>query len=317
MRVVVVGGTGHIGTYLVPRLAMSGHSVICVSRGQRDPYIPHGAWRDVERVTLDRPAEEEQGTFGRRIAALSPDAVIDLTCYRLESARHLVEALRGQTGHFLHCGTIWIHGPSIETPVTEEQPRRPISDYGVRKAAIESYLLQEARHNGFPATLLHPGHLVGQGWMPLNPAANFDPAIFLALAQGREITLPNIGMETLHHVHADDVALSFVQAMNYRSASIGESFHVVSPAALTLRGYAESVATWFGQPARLKFAPFDEWRKTVSERDGNITWDHIARSPNCSIRKAQRLIDYQPRYRSLDAIFEALSWARANGLFQP
>ena len=52
--------------------------------------------------------------------------------------------------------------------------------------------------------------------------------------------LPNLGMETVHHVHADDVAQAFMLAMTNWSGSIGESYHVVSPAALTLRGYAES-----------------------------------------------------------------------------
>ncbi len=32
MKVIVIGGTGHIGTYLIPRLVKAGHDVICVSR---------------------------------------------------------------------------------------------------------------------------------------------------------------------------------------------------------------------------------------------------------------------------------------------
>jgi nucleoside-diphosphate-sugar epimerase len=41
MRIAVIGGTGHIGTFLSPRLAQAGHEVICVSRGQRRPYRDH------------------------------------------------------------------------------------------------------------------------------------------------------------------------------------------------------------------------------------------------------------------------------------
>jgi nucleoside-diphosphate-sugar epimerase len=36
-RVVVIGATGHIGTYLVPRLVDAGHEVTVVSRGTRGP----------------------------------------------------------------------------------------------------------------------------------------------------------------------------------------------------------------------------------------------------------------------------------------
>lgn len=308
MRTVVIGGTGHIGTYLIPRLVASSHEVINVSRRKRSPYRDHGAWQLVTNVELDRSTEESSGKFGKQIRGLRPDVVIDLICFTVESARHLVETVRGEIQHFLHCGTIWVHGPSVQVPTTEEMPRKPFGEYGIRKAAIEEYLLREARLTGFPATILHPGHIVGPGWEPLNPAGHFNPEVFERLARGEEVVLPNLGLETVHHVHADDVAQAFQQAMVRRNMATGESFHVVSSAALTLRGYAEAVSGWFGAPSKLRFASWDEWQKTVSKEDAAATWDHIAHSPNCSIEKARRTIEYQPRYSSLQAVYESLRW---------
>lgn len=308
MRIIVIGGTGHVGTYLVPRLVALGHEVVVISRSQREPYQPHAAWAQVERVTLDREAAEAAGDFGAQIAALDGDAVIDMICFTLESAQHLVEALRGRVQHFLHCGTIWAHGPSSVVPAVEELPRQPFGDYGVQKWAIESYLLREARLNGFPATVLMPGHIVGPGWEPLNPAGHFEPHVFETLARGEQLALPNLGLETVHHVHADDVAQSFVNALAHWSTAVGQNFHVVSPAALTLRGYAEAMAAWFGQEADLAFLPWEEWQATVTPEEAAATWDHIAHSPNASIAKAQRLIDYRPRYSSLQGVQEAVAW---------
>ena len=314
MRVVIVGGSGHVGTYLVPRLVAAGYEVINVSRAQREPYQAHGAWRAVQRVNANREEEDAQGVFGPRLRDLEPDIVIDMICFTLASAQHIVECLRGQVQHFLHCGTIWSMGHSLEVPATEDTPRQPFGDYGIQKSAIQDYLLDQARRHGFPATVLQPGHIVGTGWIPINPAGNLDPEVFTRLARGDEVSLPNLGLETLHHVHADDVAQSFMQAMANHSLSVGEAFHVVSPAALTLRGYAERVAAWFGQPARLKFLPWEEWRQTVSEEHAAQTWDHIAHSPNASIAKARRLLDYQPRYSSLQAIYESLQWLMQQGI---
>jgi nucleoside-diphosphate-sugar epimerase len=313
MRVVILGGTGHIGSYLTPRLVLAGASVMNVTRGLRTPYVPHDAWARVEQVELDREAEEKSGSFGQRIADLRADAVIDLTCYTMESATQLAEALQGNVEHFLHCGTIWVHGHSSEVPTAETAPRDPFGEYGIRKAAIEDYLLHQARTHSLPVTLLHPGHLVGAGWNPINPQGNFNPDAFSAILHGRELALPNLGMETVHHVHADDVAQAFVGALQCRSVSLGESFHVVSPAALTLRGFAHGVATLFGTTAHLRFQPYDEWKETVSEKDAKSTWDHIAHSPNCSIAKARKLLDYAPRYTSLEAVADALKAMRANG----
>lgn len=313
MRIVILGGTGHVGSYLVPRLVQLGHEVISVSRREREPYLAHSAWQSVQTVKIDRNAAEHAGDFGTRVRALEPDAVIDMICFTEDSAMHLVEAVRDSIRLFLHCGTIWVHGHSTQVPTSESEPRRPFGDYGINKAAIEASLLAEAQRTGFPATILHPGHIVGPGWPPLNPAGHFNVEAFSRLAKGEELALPNLGMETVHHVHADDVAQASICALEHWSSAVGESFHVVSPGAVTLRGYAEAMAAWFGQEARLTFLPWEEWKTTVSQEDAEMTHDHIAHSPNCSIAKARRLLNYEPRYTSLQAVQESVGWLVEHG----
>jgi nucleoside-diphosphate-sugar epimerase len=313
MRTVVIGGTGHIGTYLVPELVRLGHEVVVLSRGERSPYQSDGAWSRVRMIQVDRDAEDAAGTFGTRVADLEPEVVIDLICFTEDSARQLAEAVRGKIQHLLHCGTIWVHGASEFVPTREDAPRRPFGDYGVQKAAIESYLLDLARRDGFPATVIHPGHITGPGWIPINPAGNLDLGVFEKLAHGHDVLLPNLGLETLHHVHAADVAGVFLAAMANRSVAIGENFHAVADGAMTLRGYAHGVATWFGQEARLGFLPFGQWDQHVSEQDYAATGDHLMHSPHCSMGKAARLLGFRPRYTALEATLEAISWLVDNG----
>ena len=258
MKVVIIGGTGHVGTYLVPRLVTAGYEVINVSRGEGKPYQDHSAWKQVKQITVDREKEEAEGKFGETILSLKPDIVIDMICFALKSAKHLVKALKGNIQLFLHCGTIWVHGHSVEVPTTEDQARFPFGDYGIQKHKIEQYLLKKARTKGFPVSILHPGHIVGPGWYPINPAGHLNPEVFAKLAKNEELVLPNLGLETLHHVHADDVAQGFMKAIVHRNRAIGEAFHIVSPQAITLRGYAEKMASWFGQIADLKFLTFEE-----------------------------------------------------------
>lgn len=310
MRITVIGATGHVGTYLVPRLVRAGHDVVSITRGRREPYRDDGAWNAVESVTIDREAAEERGEFGAAVLDTDPDAVIDLICFDRGSAESLVATLRGEIQQFLHCGTVWVHGHSDVVPTTEDEPRtrRPLGSYGRKKHEIETYLLEEARRNGFPATVVHPGHIVGPGWAPLNPAGNFDTAVFSRLARGEEVALPNFGLETVHHVHADDVAGVFQRAIERWSAAVGESFHAVSPRALTLRGYAEAAAGWFGREANLTFLPFGEWADRPEYDDDAVaaTEEHIRHSPNASMDKARDLLDYEPRYSSLEATREAV-----------
>lgn len=312
MRIVVIGGSGHVGTYLVPMLVEAGHQVVNVSRGLAAPYSPHAAWEAVETVVADRVSEEAAGTFGGRISALRPDVVVDMISFTLPSTNHLVQALWGRIEHFLHCGTIWVYGHNPAVPATESDPLNAFGDYGTQKAAIETWLLGEARV-GFPATVFRPGHIVGPGWAPLNPAGHFNIDVFTRIKRGEPIVLPNFGLETVHHVHAADVAQVAFRAIGRRDDAIGEAFNAVSAQALNLRGYAEAMYRWFGHEPKISYQSFDRWREGQHPEDAQATWEHIARSPAHSIEKARRLLGYEPTYSSLAAVQEAVTWLDDNG----
>jgi len=307
MRVVIIGATGHIGSYLVPRLVNAGHEVLAVSRGLRQPYHDSLAWRHVQHVGIDRAAAEADRTFGTAIATLSPDVVIDLICFTLDSAAHLVDALRGRVELFLHCGTLWVHGVPKSRPYDETALREPFGEYGIRKAQIERFLL-EAAGGGFPASVLHPGHITGAGWVPVNPAGNLDLAVFARLAQGDRVALPDGGMATLQHVHADDVAQAFELALAQPVAAVGQAFHVAAREPVTMTDYAKSASSWFGRDACLEYLPWDQWRTTVTEQAASITHDHILHSPAASIAKAEALLGFKPMYSAVDAAREAVNW---------
>jgi len=162
-RIVLIGGSGHVGTYLVPALADRGHDVVNVSRGTAAPYRPHPAWKAIEQVHVDRTVEESKGTFGSRIAALDADIVIDMIAFELEGTQQLVQALHGRVEHYLFCSSIWVYGHATSIPSTEVDRPNAIDTYGVNKAKIERWLMRQARRNGFPATCFRPGHIVGEG----------------------------------------------------------------------------------------------------------------------------------------------------------
>lgn len=312
-RVIVIGGSGHIGAYLIPALVERGHDVVNVSRDRSRKYRPHPAWRSVEQVTIDRTAEERSGRFAPGMLDLRPDIVVDLISFDLPGTQGLVHALRGKIEHFLHCGTIWVYGHNAAIPADEDDPPNPFGEYGINKAAIEAWLLHESRRTGFPATVFRPGHIVGPGWIPIGPYGNVDTGVFSRMARGEEISLPNHGLETLHHVHADDVAQFVVRAIANRSASVGETFNVVAEKALNLRGYAEAMFRWFGREPKIRFQPFDEWKNGQTPEQAQQAWEHIARSSCMSMAKARRRLGYQPRYTSLAAIQESVSALIAAG----
>ncbi|GAA1441769.1 NAD-dependent epimerase/dehydratase family protein [Leifsonia poae] len=313
MKVVVIGATGHVGGYLIPRLVGAGHQVVAVSRGTSAPYRDDPAWSHVEIVTADRTAEDAEGTFGARIAALDADVVVDMICFTADSARQLVDAIRGRS-RLVMCSTIWVYGTLAAVPATESEAESspPWGDYGVGKAAIEALLRHEGE-NGFPSQVLRPGHISGPGWKIINPQGNLDLGVWEALASGGTLLLPNFGLETVHHVHADDVAQAFALAVDAPRSERTEFYNIVSERALTLRGFAEAAAGWFGRDASIEYLPFDEFRSRIADDDARTTYEHIARSHSMSIRKARDELGYAPAHTSLEAVREAVDWLRADG----
>jgi len=317
MKILVIGGTGHIGSYLVPRLVRAGHEVTVIARRAQPQYTDvRLGWPRVTWVEADRLAEEQAGTWAARLAGLEADVVVDLICFTPEQNRVVVEAFQGRITHFLHCGTIWAYGAPDARPYRESDPRRPISDYGVRKAQIEAELQSLWRTTGFPVTVIHPGHISGRKWLPIDPQGTRNGIeVYGKLARGEVVYLPAPGQQTLHHVHGDDVAQLFALAITQREAALGQSFSAVAPQALSLIGCCRCVASLFGQEPNLALVD----HATMEQQLGAAwaaTQDHIMHSPCCSIEHGQRLLGYQPRYTTEQIYAECLEYLLESGQLQ-
>lgn len=310
MRILVIGGSGHIGSFLVPRLVRAGHQVVSMSRGAATPYTDGPEWQEVTQVTADRAAEDAAGTFGRTVLAQHPDVVIDLVCFTEDSAAALVTALRGEVGHLLHCGSVWRYGASRKLPISEDSActDEPHDEYGIQKARIADLLKRETADGGLITTSLHPGHIVGPGWQPIGPLGNLDETLWTALSSGRTIDVPGSGTETLHHVHADDVAQAFERAVENRDAAAGEDFNIVAPTALNVRGYIEIASGWFGGASSMRSVSWDRFRELTTPEHADVSRSHLERSQVFSIDKARTRLGYAPRYEPDAAILESVRW---------
>lgn len=315
MKIVVIGGSGHIGTFLVPRLVRAGHEVVNISRGTRTAYVEAPEWEQVRQVAADRERQDAEGTFGATVLALEPDVVVDLVCFTLESATALVEALRGRVAHLLHCGSIWRYGKSRKLPIAEdgEGAEPPLDEYGIQKDRIARMLKEETASGGLVTTTIHPGHIVGPGWHPIGPLGNLDPEVWTTIAAGKPLRVPGSGAETMHHVHADDLAQAFELAIADRDAAAGEDFNIVAPTALSVRGYAAIAASWFGRTATLETVTWDEFRAGTTEQHAEVAWNHLDRSQCFSIAKAKARLGYAPAYEPEAAVLESLRWLLDNG----
>ena len=343
MKVLVIGATGHIGSYLVPELVKAGHDVVALSRKGQLPYYPgmsqfreipsvkgidiippalgkienaeyRQLWDKAKQVQCDRLALENQGKFGEFVTGFEPDVVCDLLCYTAEQAKILADTMAGSGAHLISIGSIWVFGYNITTPADETHPRNGYGQYAQGKIEIERYLLGLSEGRGLDATILHPGHIVGSGWIPLNPQGHFNLDVFRAIKVGEQITLPDTGLQTFHHVHAADVAGLAIACIEQREKSRSQNYMTTSRRAVTLRGFAEEIYCRYGKTPNIKYIPYPEFIAALSELDAAQSEEHISRSPCVSMEKAWGELGFRPKYSSFDAVFESLSTLEQMGV---
>ena len=83
---------------------------------------------------------------------------------------------------------------------------------------------------------------------------------------------------------------------------------------MTLRGLAAGVARWFGREPVLDLVDWVEFERRAGAGPAGTTREHIDRSITASIDRARQVLGYAPRYSSLDALHEALTWLVAHDL---
>ncbi len=312
MRVLLIGGTGHIGSYLAPRLVRLGFTVTVVARNPHPKYAPATReWDSVIWELCDKRAEEKTGAWRERLKKIEADVVVDLFCYTPEQNAMMVEAFKGRVNHFLHCGTIWAYGPSLRVPHLEHHPRLPTSDYGKNKTAVENQLMNLHIRENFPATVIHPGHVSGKRWLPIDPCGALDGTeIYRKLAMGEPVLLPERGSVPMHHVHADDVAQLFELAILQPANSIGQTFSAVSPYAMTMKACCRAVASFFGKQPDLRFCDLEDMKEHPSFA---CIKSHVVESVVASCEKAERLLGYRPRYTTEDIYAECVEYMLESG----
>lgn len=311
MKVLVIGGNGHIGSYLIPHLIQDGHDVISVSRGHNRPYEDERPeWDYVTELIYDRRALCRDKTL---LKELSPDVVCDILAFDQADAQDLCENFTGTDTRIISVGSNWVIGRKRFVPVTEEHPRTETGDYGRGKTEMERYLLELSAKGELSCTVLHPGHVTGRGWVPVNPFGNFDRKVFQKIIRGETILLPWDGMATLQHAHAADIAELFATCIHHPEASVGQSFFATAPEALTQQGYAELLYQAFQKEPAIQYGTWEQFTEQMDQQQAADSREHLRHSPVCSMDKARRLLGFVPKHHAFDAVMDALDWQIEKG----
>jgi UDP-glucose 4-epimerase len=174
MEVLVIGGSGFIGSHVVDRLTREGYSVRIATRNIKnvtDGYVYVPRWVDPETDHADLCFTALDG-IGAVIhlgsstipATSNQDPLADIND-NLVSTINLLKLMRiKKIKNFVYMSSGGaIYGSSSYEGSKENDNLCPLSSYGTIKVAIENYIIMERKFHGLFPTILRPSNPYGPG----------------------------------------------------------------------------------------------------------------------------------------------------------
>ena len=260
MLVFITGGTGQVGSYLIPDLIAAGHEVVALARSDASAAAASALGARVRRGNLAdldglKAAAESDGVIhlGYRAELLSSGGITALGDSELSIVLAFGEALAGTGKPLVAAGSIGAPtnlgraGPllapaSLGRPATEDDPALPCGpmDVGtlVARNIVETSVVGLAE-KGVRSSVVRIPALVHSSTGRLQ-------LIGLAKAKGF-VGYPGDGENRWPAVHTSDLASLFRLALEKGPA--GKTWHAVGDEGIRFREIAEAIAARLGLPA--------------------------------------------------------------------
>lgn len=224
-KILVLGGTGAMGIYLVPELLAAGFEVFVTSRSRREA--------DRERL-YPLQGDARDSTFLQNVLSdVRPDAVVDFMLYGTDEFAARRDWLLEGTGHYIFLSSYRVFADSSPAPLTERSPRLldvctdvsylATDEYALAKARQENQLWDSGRGNW---TIVRPGITYSRnrfqfGTLEANTVC-YRALQGLPVIMAREILSKNTTM-----TWAGDVA-KLVGGLVLNPAAMSEDYNVVT-----------------------------------------------------------------------------------------
>ncbi|TAK35280.1 MAG: NAD-dependent epimerase/dehydratase family protein [Chloroflexota bacterium] len=286
MRILVTGGAGFIASAIARAYLDLGHEVTILddlSHGKRE-RVPAGA-RFLHMELLDPELEQvfAESAFDLvnhhaahvsvRESVLDPeqDARVNvlgsLNIFRLAAAHRVPRVI--------YAASVAGYGEPQELPVTTEHPLRPMSPYGISKAAAEQYGFFYAQTAGLRFIALRYANVYGPN-AEVEGEAGVVTIFVNKLSQGQAPTIFGDGEQTRDFVNVQDVVRANVLALEYQGS---ECFNISTCTEITVNQLFALMKELSGFPDEALYAP---------ELPGEIRRIYLDNS------KAKRLLGWHP-----------------------
>ena len=277
MRVLLTGGTGFIGSYLVPQLLANGHHLTLLVResygsGKPLPRRLQACRSEVELVYADL---RNFSLTARAVRQADPQIVYHLAAAGATDPFLSVDAaLRHNVN-----GTVNLlrasfeRGQDVAACIVARTPGESsaMNVYAAAKAAAWTFCKMYARTAGWPVT----GATIFQAYGPGQPAHALAPAAIEAASRGADFPMTS-GQQQRDWIHVRDVAAGLT-AMSAAGLEAGESVDIGSGKVFSIREVAEMIYSLIDRGGKVRpgLLPDRPGEAASQQADAERTWQMI------------------------------------------
>ena len=301
-NVLVIGGTGFIGSHLTRRLVKMGANVSVTTKYKSiiDNLRLVDVWNKLNVIEMDIRDNDSVS----QLRELKPEIVFHLAAYNhvghsfvhisecfdvnARGTANVMEACKG-CSKFIYTSTSEIYGYQENVPFKEDFNPRPISPYSIGKYSGELYARMKYHQNKYPVIVLRPFNTFG----PYQSEKAVIPEMIIDCLLGREIKSTE-GKQTREFNFVENIVEGFILAANNDNA-IGEIINIGSGEDISIKNLILNIHMITNSRSKLsigalKYRPTEIWKMY------------------CDNSKAKQILKWKPNVSFEDGLKKTVNW---------
>ncbi len=319
MKILVTGGAGFIGSNLCESFLNEGHKVVCLDNfatGKRENIevlLNHSSFSLIEGdirnpEVCQKAVDGMDYVFHQAALGSVPRSINDpATTNEVNIGgflNMLIAAKDAGVKRFIYAASSSTYGDSESLPKVEDKIGKPLSPYAITKYTNELYADVFSKTYGIETIGLRYFNVFGRKQDPNGAYAAVIPKFVMQLMNHESPVINGDGNYSRDFTYIDNVILMNHLAMKTQNkAAINTVYNTAYGDRTTLNQLVDYLKEYLSEfDGQIRDIPI----KHGPERKGDIPHSLA------SVEKAQKLLDYRPKYDIRAGLKEAVRWYWGN-----